>query len=400
MSESRTVFQPNTQAELIRFVSENAANARRGLRPIGGGTACPEPAADSVIDVRLDQLNRVIDYPARDLTITVEAGIRMAELAKILAAENQRLPIDVPQAEQATLGGVIATNWSGPRRFGHGAMRDYVIGISAVDATGRDFKAGGRVVKNVAGYDLCKLMVGSRGTLAIITQVTLKLRPLAEESAFVCLGFDSCRDIESLLERLQTSATRPVVIDVWNQTLLDMPSLTLKSNRRPMAYLGFEGTHRECQWQVDTVLQECQPFARSQATAFRPHSNEMLATLTDRQTVSEGILFKAGLPPSQTMRFLELLGPEIVAQAHAGNGIVLGLLSRADLTSAQAMTILSPLREFAHGHGGHFSLLRTPINEPLFPASWETLGSSSNWMQKLKNELDPAGLLIPGRAPT
>src|SRR5262249_13131056 len=133
-------------------------------------------------------LHQVIDYPARDMTITVQAGITIAKLQEVLHAENQRLPVDVPLADRATLGGVLATNTSGPRRYGFGTLRDYVIGISAVNDLGEEIKVGGRVVKNVAGYDLCKLFIGSLGTLGIISQVTLKLRPLPEEQAFVTLG--------------------------------------------------------------------------------------------------------------------------------------------------------------------------------------------------------------------
>lgn len=138
MSEPQPGFQPETQEELVRFIAENVSSGRRHLHPIGGGTALPTCEAES-IPVQLNKLNRVIDFPARDMTITVEAGIRIGELNRILAAENQRLPIDVPQAEQATLGGIIATNWSGSRRFGCGTMRDYVIGISAIDASGQRF---------------------------------------------------------------------------------------------------------------------------------------------------------------------------------------------------------------------------------------------------------------------
>src|SRR6185295_16370910 len=134
--------------------------------------------------------------------ITVEAGIRIDELARVLAAEKQRLPIDVPQAHRATLGGVAATNASGSRRFGLGTIRDYVIGVSAVDASGRMFKAGGRVVKNVAGYDLCKMLVGSLGTLALITQLTLKLRPLPESTTLLWATFDRLGTIDEVLERL------------------------------------------------------------------------------------------------------------------------------------------------------------------------------------------------------
>src|SRR6202023_2632051 len=101
----------------------------------------------------------------RDMTITVRAGITLAKLRELLRTENQRLPVDVPQADRATLGGALAVNVSGPRRYGFGTFRDYVIGISVVNDEGHEVKAGGRVVKNVAGYDLWKLFVGSRGAL-------------------------------------------------------------------------------------------------------------------------------------------------------------------------------------------------------------------------------------------
>jgi glycolate oxidase FAD binding subunit len=136
MSEFRSAFLPDTQEDLVRYMAENAATGRQRLRAIGGDPVLGEMPIGDLTQIRLDKLNRVIDYPARDMTITVEAGIRMAELTRILKAENQRLPIDVPQAEQATLGGVIAANWSGSRRFGCGTMRDYVIGVRMASAAG------------------------------------------------------------------------------------------------------------------------------------------------------------------------------------------------------------------------------------------------------------------------
>src|SRR5262249_16100523 len=134
------------------------------------------------IGVDLRDLDQVIDYPVRDMTITVQAGITMAKLQAILAVENQQLPVEVPWSEQATLGGAMDVDVSGPRRYGYGTLRDYVIGISFINAEGQEVKAGGRVVKNVAGYDLMKLHIGALGTLGIIAQVTLKLRPRPEAS--------------------------------------------------------------------------------------------------------------------------------------------------------------------------------------------------------------------------
>ena len=119
------------------------------LYPVGGGTSLDFglPAKAEGTGVSLAKLNRVVDYPARDMTVTVEAGVTMKELADLLAKERQRLPVDVPEAERATIGGVIATNWNGPRRYGEGSLRDYVIGIQAVDGRGRRSKAAGGLSK-------------------------------------------------------------------------------------------------------------------------------------------------------------------------------------------------------------------------------------------------------------
>src|SRR6516164_4771035 len=172
--------------ELVR----SAAAAGQGVYPIGGGTRLHlgYPPTKPGVAVDLRGLDQVLDYPARDMTITVQAGITMANLQTLLAKENQQLPVDVPLADRATLGGAIATNASGPRRYGYGTLRDYVIGISAINDEGHEIKAGGRVVKNVAGYDLCKLYIGSLGTLGVITQVTLKLKPRPDEHALITLA--------------------------------------------------------------------------------------------------------------------------------------------------------------------------------------------------------------------
>ena len=155
---------------------------------------------DRAIRLDLTGLSKVVDYTPRDMTILVEAGVRMADLAATLAAEGQHLPIDVPRASEATIGGVVATNWNGPRRYGYGTIRDYVIGIHAVDGRGVAFKGGGRVVKNVAGYDFCKLLTGSLGTLGVITQLALKVKPLPECSATVVADCANLSTAETMLE--------------------------------------------------------------------------------------------------------------------------------------------------------------------------------------------------------
>ena len=149
---------PESRDQVVETIRQ-ASDTSTPIYPVGGATSLDFgiPVKTPGIGLSLAGMNQVIDYPARDMTITVEAGMTMAALASLLVGERQRLPLDLPMSERATLGGVIATNWSGTLRYGHGTIRDYLIGIEAVDGLGRPFRGGGRVVKNVAGYDFLQV---------------------------------------------------------------------------------------------------------------------------------------------------------------------------------------------------------------------------------------------------
>ncbi|MBI3468638.1 MAG: FAD-binding oxidoreductase, partial [Planctomycetes bacterium] len=238
---------PENEAALIDAVQQAHADSTP-VYPIGGGTSLDYglPPRQPGMGLSLTGFNRVIDYPARDMTITIEAGITMGRLAQTIAAEGQRLPIDVPSAEQATLGGVIATNFSGPRRYGMGTIRDYVIGIAAVDGRGTLFHGGGRVVKNVAGYDFCKLLTGSLGTLGVISQVTLKVRPRPEACALVACGFADVQRAEPLLAALVTSRTAPTAIELLTGPAWEQDTAFQHGPGFPVSLVvGFEGTALE-----------------------------------------------------------------------------------------------------------------------------------------------------------
>ncbi len=268
---------PGDAAQLARVVSEAYA-AGTCIYPLGGetGLGFGLPATRPGLGLSLGKLFGVVDYPARDMTITVEAGITMATLAETLRREGQRLPIDVPRADRATLGGVIATNFSGPRRFGAGTLRDYVIGIHAVDGTGMPFKAGGRVVKNVAGYDLCKLLVGSLGTLAVITQVTLKVRPVPEASALLYHELKSFTAAEERLAALAKSQTTPIAVELlagpaWRD---DQALVPLSSEAVGRLVVGLEGTADEVAWMQLRLTEE---WAEQGARAMRVEPGEVPA---------------------------------------------------------------------------------------------------------------------------
>ena len=178
-SVPRKVSSPTTIGALARALRESDAAGER-IVLFGGGTLQDVGNVPQHYDaaVSLARLNRVIDYEPRDLTISVEAGITFDAISKRLARHKQCLPLDAPLPGQTTAGGVIASGWSGPRRVDHGRPRDLVIGATVVLADGTISTSGGRVVKNVSGYDVAKLFAGSLGTLGAIAKLNFKTFPL------------------------------------------------------------------------------------------------------------------------------------------------------------------------------------------------------------------------------
>lgn len=206
----------------------------------------------------------VIDYPARDMTITVGAGITFGELSALLNKENQQLPVDVA-SDDITIRQMVDHDICGPRQYGYGTLRDYVIGLTAVDGQGRTFHSGGRVVKNVAGYDLCRLLTGAQGQLGTITEVTFKLRPLPPGTCLMACGFRNLRELESALDRLNVSSTTPVILDVISRYAAEnllgdsMPELVASdrcANSAAILIVGFEGPDSALTWQSAALKDE------------------------------------------------------------------------------------------------------------------------------------------------
>ena len=401
---SETEWTPATANELSRIVSENAQNGKRPFTPVGGRTSLSlgNRLPDETVLLSTSELNQILDYPARDMTVTVEAGIRIEVLQKELAKENQRLPIDIAQAGRATLGGAIATNTSGPGRFGYGTFRDYVIGITAVDGRGRTFSAGGRVVKNVAGYDLCKLLVGSLGSLAVITSVTLKLRPVSDERTLVMAAVQPGQ-AEPILVQLNRSKTRPFAAELLNAKAtwqLQAETGQALVEGTDSLWLGFEGSFREVEWQEQTAIEELKKHSLTEVTQFKSEqSNKLYQALVEFQTASDDPLtFQASVPASRCAEFLSRCDDQkIAAQAHAGNGVIIGHLADTCTNAQQANAIISPLQDFAARHSGALTILNC---DPTWKNELNLFGMrNSSWklMEGIKKKLDPENLLSPNR---
>ena len=166
--------------------------------------------------VDLSAVASLVEYSPEDMTVSVEAGMKLRDFQERLRASGQWLPIDPPD-ENMRIGDLLAFDVSGSRRLGYGTIRDYLIGIRVAMADGTVIKAGGKVVKNVAGYDLCKLFIGARHSLGIIAEGTFKLRPLPEKERFVGMTAGSLEELEAAREKLRASRAEPALMDAFGR---------------------------------------------------------------------------------------------------------------------------------------------------------------------------------------
>ncbi|HEV3163135.1 MAG TPA: FAD-binding oxidoreductase [Isosphaeraceae bacterium] len=385
--------------DALRQAITERISAGYALYPQGGRTALDYGGIPRQPGVAIDTtaLDQVIDYPFADMTITLQAGMTLAALQTVLAEHNQRLPLDAPCPDRATLGGIYATNTSGPRRFGAGRPRDQIIGVSFATSAGDVVKGGGRVVKNVAGYDLPKLLTGSMGTLGIITQLTLKIRPRPEASALAWAVFERADDVAQALSALNTSDTRPIAMELLNRSgarLVGEP-LALPLGEWVLA-IGFEDNATAVTWQLERLRQE---LSIAQVTFVEGEAASSLwSALTAFPTRECGpVGFTANLRLSSVVPFVNSLDPgRWAVQAHAGNGIVRAL-SLGETPLEELPTEIATLRRQAVDDGGNLILPRCPTDWKARLRVWGEPRGDWPLAERVKHTLDPLGVLNPGR---
>src|SRR5215213_9507020 len=215
------VVAPGSLEELSA-VMRVAYERRAAVVPWGGGTAqnIGNPPARVDLLLRTERLNRVLIHEPDDLTISVEAGITLGALQELTARHGQMLPLDPPLAGRATIGGLLATAADGPRRLGYGTLRELTIGIAVVEASGRITRGGGMVVKNVSGFDMMKLYLGSLGTLAIISSANFKLLPIPRAAATLLCIFDDPVAAFAVIEAIQLTQLTPTAAEYLSRTAL------------------------------------------------------------------------------------------------------------------------------------------------------------------------------------
>jgi glycolate oxidase FAD binding subunit len=395
---------PGTVDEVAAVVAR-AAEAAVPVIPWGGGTAASVggPPARAGIVLGLGRLRAVVEHEPGDLTVTAQAGLTLSDLQGALRARGQWLSLDPPDAARATLGGVLATNASGPRRQLYGTARDLLIGATVVTADGSIVRGGGRVVKNVAGYDLPKLFIGSYGTLGVIVEATLKLRPVPDDERLVAVRFERLKDAGSAVRALLGSDLIPSAID-----LLDASAAAALGIGGASAVLvvGFDGLGEQVDWQVTQLASVVGPGGGERVTPLAPAAWSTLPRAAHDALGMPAAVMTLSVLPSLVAELMEQgassarqRGLASAWSAHAGVGLVTAAVrAEGDRQDPAALAaVLAEWRSAAHAGGGHASLARAPLAVKTMLPVWDDAGPAGRIMQRIKAELDPHNVLNPGR---
>jgi glycolate oxidase FAD binding subunit len=340
------------------------------------------------------KLNRIIEHAAGDLTVTVEAGVKLADLQNILADYQQFLPVDPAYPELATIGGIIATADAGSWRQRYSSVRDMVLGLTFVRADGKIAKAGGKVVKNVAGYDMMKLFTGSYGTLGVISQVTLRLYPLQEASTTLVLTGNG-EAISTATKTMRMSSLTPTRADLLSSAMVNQLGLGTKIG----LLLRFQGIPESVQEQGQQVANIAQQLGL-QVSYYQDQAEDSLwqqlqKTITIPYKI-ESVTGKIGIIPNQMLKFISQLN-QLTANQGLGMINVGSGLGKIQLNGDNVLLQLSKLRTLLEANQGFLTVLEASktIKQQFEP--WGYNGNALEMMRQIKQKFDPNFLLNPGR---
>jgi glycolate oxidase FAD binding subunit len=392
------VAQATSAEEVVQTLKAASAEGW-AIEPAGAGTWLDSGRPPKRLDLVLAMQNvsGPPDHAPDDLTVAVDAGTTLGELQATLAQQGQWLPLDPPGGDRGTVGALVATAAAGPLRHGYGTPRDHVLGVEVVAGDGRMLRFGGRVVKNVAGYDLTRLLVGSRGTLAVITRVNFRLHPLPE------------RDATRVVRATEASALLGLIHDV-RERHVDLVALELLD---PQAS-GHVAPDGHASWQLvarahgneDAVSGTLETFealcADHDVGADSDADDGLWSRLADFEASAPLVVRLADRPASldATLERARALADDDVAVAAHADGIVRVMFHPPPAVAMDTDALAARLdaaRAALSGHRGSVVLASAP---PDLAARFDPFGDpgpARRLMQGLKRTFDPAGVLSPGR---
>lgn len=425
-------IRPSSAAEIVEIL-KFAASEKFAVIPVGARTKLSIGLPPRQYDLALDvtRLNRIVAYDPGDLTLSVEAGVPLCQLQSALSEHGQFLPLAVPFMEKTTAGGTIASGVDSPLRQAYGTARDFVLGMEFVTGDGESAKSGGRVVKNVTGYDLHKLMIGSLGTLGIITKINFRTFPQPIAPRGFVAHFPASKAALEMRSRLSQSPLRPLTLEIFGPRAADLFSseAAVRVAKSPMEASPLSGDH----WAFTTGFAGNDAVRARYETELTRMANDCgaaaISILSDARlgsawarkrefipialaSASAATIVRIGVHPSRMEDALNHAGAAAeastlswVAMARGAGVIYFAILPEESSEPedpeirVRVLAAARRIRSEIQNLGGNFSI-------PWCPASWKAASADLIWgpapaelaqMQKLKQVFDPQAVLSPGR---
>jgi glycolate oxidase FAD binding subunit len=379
------IVEPENEAEISDLV-RMCESEKIALAPLGSARTLEQIRRTRLpIGVSLRRLLKIVAYEPDDMTIVAQAGITIAELNTAVSLGRQRLPVDPCNPELTTLGALIGASQAGPLRLSEGTSRDLLIGIRFVGHGGSVIQGGGRVVKNVAGYDLMKVMNGAFGTLGIVTEATFKVRPIPQEYCLARLQFERTADAFAVATRLH-NALAMAHLEILSPAL----SMASPASENFELLAGFCGSPLEIGYQAEKIreLLGAQVEILDDDRALRIYEH-----LRDLDLRKLPLAAQIATPLSRLASAIERCGGDF--RAHAGSGVAQIAANHGDVTNARVT--IARWRKVVQSEQGHLRILSAPSsirdNLEMFDSPSD---GALNLMRRLKASFDPAGIFNPG----
>lgn len=402
----KAVVFPGSVDEVSRLLAY-AFLEKLAVVPRGNGTKMAAGGIPGKIDLVLSMLriHRITEHDIPNLSLSVEAGITLAEVQKKLVATGKGsfLPLDPPYTDRATIGGIIAANSSGPRRYLYGSARDLLLGLKAVNPNGDVVAFGGKTVKNVSGYDMTKLMIGSWGALGVITEITTKLLPLPEASATLLASFEDLAKTGAITRKILHSVLLPSAMELMDGKAAGQ----LGEKARYLVAFSLEGVGEA----VDRQVAEIGELARREGAV----DTKVLKGEDDRTfwirvrdfalASTASVILRSNIVISKLTeifgnyeKMAQAAGVDCALIGHAGNGILTSyILDYGAAKMGPVVDLIGKFTEEAAKHEGNLIVESAPRDLKERVSVWGRPRSDEVVMRRLKETVDPEGVLNPGR---
>jgi glycolate dehydrogenase FAD-binding subunit len=399
----RWVVKPGSVDEVSRVLAlacaEGLAVAPRGS---GSRTALGNPPSRLDLVLDLTSLAAVLEYVPEDMVATVQCGLRLADLNRKLGEKGQRLALDPLAGDERTIGGVLATNASGPLRFRYGTGRDLLLGIRFVQPDGTITWGGSKVVKSVSGYDVPKLMVGSLGTLGVMVEATLRLHPLPAVTGTVLAAAESPASLQDMLAAILDSSLEPDRLTLLNvETRRRCPSISGMAPSGPALLISFGSVDEAVKSQGEAVIGLAKRCAGAAQWAPKTVWNDLGRQPDGPAPVSVTFgceIRRIGHWLGELERLAATLDAPVSVTGEAGNGVLRASLS-GDAEGRQILSgLVTPLSRGLGAEGGSLVIENLPLALKRDLDVWGPVPADALvLMRRIKQEFDPRGILNPGR---